>query len=969
MTSTSGNHLRDDLQATLGSAYTVERELGGGGMSRVFLAEEARFGRKVVIKVLAPELAQGLSADRFEREIGLAATLQQANIVPLLTAGTTGELPYYTMPFVDGESLRNRLGSGQLAIPEVVSILRDVARALAYAHQRGVVHRDIKPDNVLLSGGAAVVTDFGIAKAVSASRTAAGNETLTQLGTAIGTPAYMAPEQAAGDPATDHRADIYAFGCVAFELLAGKPPFHGSAAHRLLMAHATEQAPSVDTLRPDTPRALAALIARCLEKEPERRPQSAAELLRALDATGPLERPTSVPRASAIRRAAIGVGVVGVLVAVFIALRAMGIISGGSLLAAGKLGPNATILVADFTVPGTDSTLGRVVAEAVKTTLAESHVVHVVPASVVTAGLQRMSRQGDTRLSLGVARELAQREGFSTVVAGDVAPIGSAYVLTVRLVDAVTGDVLASAQESAPDGNGLIPAIDRATRSLRGKIGESLRAVSAAAPLARVTTPSLEALRAYTAGDAANSRGDFQTAVTYMERAIALDTNFARAYSALSAMLMNLGAQPRRSDSLLLRAYALRDRASEIERLRIEMAYYRRGKTRDLTRALAAAESATVLEPAEWRWWNFLGILRRQRGDFARAETAYRHAIALAPTITLPHRGFALVLAQQRRWASLDSDLAALRASTGGEDFLSIRWQIDAAYLRGRLDSATMLAHRAAAAPRPDVVVTGQSSLRALALLHGRMSEAHEADVQLHAARAKLESNPPALVDSVDRALEDVWYRGGGPNAARRLTTALRAQPIERIPIDERPYLAIASAYALAGDAMSARQWIVRHDAEVKDRDLARSHGPARAHALAQVALLDHRPDEALRQIDSSSWDVYAGPVETQIASHASDLFWHGLVLAAGGNTDAAIASFEGFLAAPDVDRLTQLDDKYLPFSLERLGELYEAKGNAAKAIDAYARFAELWKNADAELQPRVAEVRRRIDRLRHRSG
>jgi tRNA A-37 threonylcarbamoyl transferase component Bud32/tetratricopeptide (TPR) repeat protein len=966
---TPGNQLRDDLQATLGSAYTMGRELGGGGMSRVFLAEEARFGRKVVIKVLAPELAQGLSADRFEREIGLAATLQQANIVPLLTAGTTGELPYYTMPFVDGESLRSRLGNGRLAIPEVISILRDIARALAYAHQRGVVHRDIKPDNVLLSGGAAVVTDFGIAKAVSASRTAAGNETLTQLGTSIGTPAYMAPEQAAGDPATDHRADIYSFGCVAFELLAGTPPFHASAAHRLLMAHATEQAPSVDTLRPDTPRALSALVARCLEKEPERRPQSAAELLQALDATGPLERPTSAPRARAIRRAAIGVGVLGVLGALFIGLRAMGVIPGGSLLAAGKLGANATILVADFTVPGTDSTLGRVVAEAVKTTLAESRVVHVVPASSVAAALQRMSRPGDSRLSVGVARELAQREGFATIVAGDVAPLGTAYVLTVRLLDAVSGDVLASAQESAPDGNGLIPAIDRATRSLRGKIGESLRAVSASAPLARVTTPSLEALRAYTAGDGANSRGEYQTAVTNMERAVALDTNFARAYSALSAFLVNLGAQPRRSDSLLQRAFTLRDHASQIERLRIEMAYYRRGKHRDLGRALAVAESATVVEPTDWRWWNFLGIVRRNRGEFTQAESAVRRAIAMAPTVVQPRRGLALILVQQRRWAALDSDMVSVRANAGGDEFLSIRPQIDAAYLRGRMDSATMLAHNAAGASRPDVVVNGQSALRALALLHGRITEAHAADAHLHDARAKLESNPPALLDSADRALEDVWYRGDGANAARRLTTALRAQPIERIPLDERPYLPIATAYALAGDAASARRWIAREDAEVKEPDLARSHASARAQALSLVALLDHRPNDALREIDSTSWDADTGPIEMQAATQASAHFWHGLVQAATGYTDAAIASFEGFLAAPDADRLTQVDDKYLAFSLERLGELYEAKGNAVKAIDAYSRFADLWKNADAELQPRVAEVRRRIDRLRHRSG
>ena len=191
-------------------------------MSRVFVAEELRLKRKVVVKVLSPELAQGISVERFEREIQTVAALQHANIVPVLTAGDSNGLPFYTMPFVDGESLRSRLSRGPLAVPEVIGILRDVSKALAYAHQRGVVHRDIKPDNVLISGGVAVVTDFGIAKAISAARTSSGGATLTQIGTSIGTPAYMAPEQAAGDPDIDARADIYSLGAMAYELLTGQ---------------------------------------------------------------------------------------------------------------------------------------------------------------------------------------------------------------------------------------------------------------------------------------------------------------------------------------------------------------------------------------------------------------------------------------------------------------------------------------------------------------------------------------------------------------------------------------------------------------------------------------------------------------------------------------------------------------------------------------------------------------------------
>ncbi|HWP36047.1 MAG TPA: serine/threonine-protein kinase, partial [Gemmatimonadales bacterium] len=227
--------LQSRLQSAVGITYRVARELGGGGMSRVFLAEETELGRKVVIKVLPPEMSAGVNVDRFRREIQLAAKLQHPHIVQLLTAGAAGDLLYYVMPFIQGESLRARLArEGELPISEAARILREVVDALAYAHRHGVVHRDIKPDNVLLSEGHAVVTDFGVAKAVSES-TGAGSS-LTSLGVALGTPAYMAPEQAVADPHVDHRADIYAVGVLAYEMLCGRLPFAASTPQGLLAA-------------------------------------------------------------------------------------------------------------------------------------------------------------------------------------------------------------------------------------------------------------------------------------------------------------------------------------------------------------------------------------------------------------------------------------------------------------------------------------------------------------------------------------------------------------------------------------------------------------------------------------------------------------------------------------------------------------------------------------------------------------
>ncbi len=245
------NDLQARLQATLGAAYRIEKELGGGGMSRVFVAEETKLGRHVVLKVLPPELAAGVNSDRFRREIQLAASLQHPHIVPLLTADSVDNLLFYVMPLIEGESLRAKLArEGALPFAEVVRILRDVTDALACAHRHGVVHRDIKPDNILLAEHHALVTDFGVAKAVSQ---AAARSSVTSVGVALGTPAYMAPEQAAADPHIDHRADLYAAGVVGYEMLTGSPPFTGTTLQAVLAAQVAQAPQPVTRHRKTVP--------------------------------------------------------------------------------------------------------------------------------------------------------------------------------------------------------------------------------------------------------------------------------------------------------------------------------------------------------------------------------------------------------------------------------------------------------------------------------------------------------------------------------------------------------------------------------------------------------------------------------------------------------------------------------------------------------------------------------------------
>jgi len=386
--------LGDELSVQLGHAYTLERELAGGGMSRVFVAVDTALGRRVVVKTLAPDRAGELSAERFRREIQLAASLQQANIVPVLTAGEIDGVPFYTMPFVEGESLRARLASrGPHGIAETVSILRDVARALAFAHERGVVHRDIKPDNVLLSGGAAVVTDFGIAKALAAAR-GVTDATLTQAGLSVGTPAYIAPEQAAGDPNVDHRVDLYAFGVLAYELLVGATPFAGRSAQATLMAHVLEEPAPVSQKRADTPLRLSALVMQCLEKDPALRPASALEVLDALEAA-------LVPDA-------------------------------GHAPAVGERPSIAVMPFANLSPDPNDEYFADGLTDEIITDLSPIRALHVI------ARASMMRFKGSGKDPVTVAREVKVRY----VLDGSVRRAGTSLRLTARLVDAADGSTL-----------------------------------------------------------------------------------------------------------------------------------------------------------------------------------------------------------------------------------------------------------------------------------------------------------------------------------------------------------------------------------------------------------------------------------------------------------------------------------------------------------------------------------------------
>ena len=745
--------LRAQLQSTLGDAYTIERELGGGGMSRVFVARDEALGRDVVFKVITADVAEGVSAERFAREVKFAARLQQANIVPMLTAGTASGVPYYTMPFVKGESLRARIANGiPMPLTEATSILRDVARALAYAHAEGVVHRDIKPENILLSGGTAVVTDFGIAKALSVSRThdghtdAATSPSLTQAGRSIGTPAYMAPEQTVGAE-VDHRADIYAWGVVAYELLAGAHPFAGkSNTAQMIVAHLSETPTSLSTRNPDVSASLNELVQRCMAKDAAHRPARVNEILQSLDsiitpsglAGASRAKPRSIVGRRNIPAIAGGVLMIATIIAVVVkrdylssALSAPSStpVSTASAVNGGRIVVNRSIAVlplANLSGDKADDFFGIGLAEEMTRALSKNGVRVIGRSSAGALQARGMDESA-------IAREL----GVGSLLTGSVQRAAGQVRVNVSLVSAADGAVTWSEKYDRPLTN-VFALQDEIARAVATKLLGALGGARAVAT--RIETADPEAYALYLQGQVLFGRRTAQTvrqSIALFERAVARDPTFARAHAALGLALASIP-------------------------------FYEQGTARMMAPvAIAAARKAIAIDSTVAEAWG--AIASAQMGVFenAAADVMYRRAQALDSSVAVLWGWHALNLVHMGRYAEARdratraqaAEPASLIARTWGAQLLMTERQYT------RADSAT----RSILSMDSTYALAWDARGEALSYL-GRHDEA------IIALQRNLEQLPKNRPNQTEGILAFVFARAGRAADARRAMEQLRVK-------------------------------------------------------------------------------------------------------------------------------------------------------------------------------------------------
>ncbi len=963
------------------------------------------------------------------------------------SAGQAGDLLYYTMPLVEGESLRARLArDGALPASEAVRILSDVVDALAYAHSRGVVHRDIKPDNVLIFRNHAMVTDFGVAKAMS---DASGTSALTLLGVSLGTPAYMSPEQVAADPNADHRADLYAVGAMAYEMLCGHAPFAGLPPQQVLAAHIMTTPPPLVSQRADVPAAVSAIVMRCLEKKPEDRFQSADDLQAQLQSlatptggmmptiatappgfssgeeaairrahparvvmlfvavsiavlaivfvlrqklglpdwvlggaaallaiglpimlmTGRKERERVIAAATGTyrvpdagvqkhltwRTALVGGGLsfaaLAVLVIGYTVMRVLGIGSIGTLQAKGLIKERQPILLAEFVNRTPDSTLASTLTDAFRVDLAQSQSVKLMDGQAVSDALKRMQKPENAGMTVDLARELAQREGVPAVVAGEINAVGKSYVLSAKVLSASNGSVLTALRETAANDAELIPALDRLSRALRERIGESLVSIRADEPLEHVTTGSLDALRKYSQAWRLANTGQEEAAIPLLQSATTIDTGFAMAWRKLSVLILNNGGSVAEGVEAARRAYAHRDRLPELEKLAAIGTYYNTVDN-DQSKVMAAYRAMLAIDPDNGIAQNNLALELVNSRHYKEGESLAVACVKRGDSTRCPLLALRAELLQGKLTPA-ESTLAQWgRKSPDDPEMLQSR--VEVASWRGDYGEAEKLARALGSAMTSSrqYETLADADLASLAFIQGKIAEAERLLRASAALQEAGHANTQYLLDMTGLAVFDLSYRNRPAEAMSIVSDALAKHSLASMDAVDRPYSTLAIAYAMAGNVEEAQRLMAEYQHAVRPEILKGDR--ERFNAAGHIAFARGHYAEAIDDFERSRDGYFCqGCANFDIAQ----------AFRKARQPDSALTYFESYIAAGDVNRIFE-DAQNLAATYQQLGELYEAKGDRRRAIDAYQKMLGLWKNADPELQPIIKDVKQRVARL-----